>query len=624
MIENKEARNKRRRLQAFFSLMLILLMSGCTGGEESSPPTPDLPPTEKPPAGEQLTFDEQLEMIMSQIGPVAAGEQMTVSRSSSAEMTTALRTINEVSGNKVNAGLEFKKPDGSSIFMGFFGGIDVEGAAGAIEPMSFWMLEDGEVSQLNSAMLTADGAPNMVVGHFDFQDNVVDMTALVDDIGPEAVATAIAKIEAGTKPPSIVFIFSRSGDEVKAVYVRDAASGQYYQVDIAGAAGGAFAKLSLMPVEMLNNSPDGMWVLPMSMEAQLEGIDWDYRFTETGLEIFEVGGETLITRDANAGEWVSLIPVTDTPPAEEEITYTPEQQALLDKSPFYGFEFTQVGGKEVAHSPLDAADSPHYVFENGAWVDNHPGRNQLEANVFPADTDGQSIWANLERDGAVWDQDKMSYRYPDGTGINKKHPEYWQPKMALTDSAERDIDQGRVTFAETIESDDFVLGESGVSLDFFISTDHPGVKWWENLPSELSSKLLAESYLDSFPWLRGQKVAIRIVAESKTGGSNSIDRDTFAQEDGASLVGSWATGFTPDVAANTNLMTISLGAEGDELRSFPSNVSWATLWGLRVEQDGTMTEPFLKEGYDVAKEARLKLMDESGLPGPETASVSLK
>ena len=73
-----------------------------------------------------------------------------------------------------------------------------------------------------------------------------------------------------------------------------------------------------------------------------------------------------------------------------------------------------------------------------------------------------------------------------------------------------------------------------------------------------------------------------------------------------------------------NLMTISLGAKGDELRSFASNVSWAFLWGLRVEQDGTMTEAFLKECYDIRREAKLELMDESGLSGPETANVSLK
>ena len=41
-------------------------------------------------------------------------------------------------------------------------------------------------------------------------------------------------------------------------------------------------------------------------------------------------------------------------------------------------------------------------------------------------------------------------------------------------------------------------------------------------------------------------------------------------------------------------------------------------------QDGQMTEPFRQERYDILREATLKIIEESGLTGPETVSVSLK
>ena len=197
--------------------------------------------------------------------------------------------------------------------------------------------------------------------------------------------------------------------------------------------------------------------------------------------------------------------------------------------------------------------------------------------------------------------------------------------MALTDDDLKDIEQGRVTFAERIESDDFVLGQSGVSMDFFISTDHPGVNWWENIPPGISNQILSELYLQNFPWLRGQKVAVRIVAENKTSGRNRINRETFAQKDGSRLIRSWATGFTPEVAANINLMTISLVFENEYLNSFSGNVTRATLWGLRVaDKGGTMPKAFLKEHSDLAREATLIIMDESGLSGSETVYVDPK
>jgi len=313
-------------IQKYYKLLTTLIITGfyltsCTTDQDSpnspdavltnnSPTTEvfdtaDIVPTENPPAVETISFDEQMTMIMDQIGPVAAGEEMTLSRSSSAEMTAAIKTINEVSGDKVNAALEFQKPDGTSIFMGFFQGIDVEGSGGAIEPMSFYLLENDEVSQLSSALLTAEGAPHMVVGHFDFEGSVVDMTSLVEDISPEAVETAVAKIAEGTKSPSLVFIFSPDGGEVEAVYVLDSISGKYYSLDMSGPSAEVFANLSLLPISHLDGDPEGMWVLPLSMEAQLEGINWDYRWTELGLEIFdEADGRVLITRSEASGDWV--------------------------------------------------------------------------------------------------------------------------------------------------------------------------------------------------------------------------------------------------------------------------------------------------------------------------------
>ena len=43
-----------------------------------------------------------------------------------------------------------------------------------------------------------------------------------------------------------------------------------------------------------------------------------------------------------------------------------------------------------------------------------------------------------------------------------------------------DEEKERVNFSESIQSDDFELGVSGVRLYFYISANHPDIEYWVN------------------------------------------------------------------------------------------------------------------------------------------------
>ncbi len=346
-------------------------------------------------------------------------------------------------------------------------------------------------------------------------------------------------------------------------------------------------------------------------------------------------------------------------------TISPEQQELLSEAKerfnqeglgfndYYELEFVLGNGQVIAQSPYDIPGDPYFTFdaESSEWVDNQPGRSDIE-KLFPETTEeGRSIWFEFQgfewdaenkrylselnpENIAVWDQEMMAYRYQDGLDVDKGHEQYYQPLMALEDHAEADIKEGRVTFAETIESEDFVLGKSGVRLDFFISADHPYIKWYENLPADLSDQLYSKMFLDNFSWLKGQRVTIRVVAKNITGSSNSnqaLHREqTFAQGDFVRLVDGVSAGFTPEVVVDINLATTSIvyslfenDYDGDE-GAYATAILRTLVWALRVQQDGRMNEEYINEGYKLVSGAREQIKNLSGLSGPDTAIAELK
>jgi hypothetical protein len=312
----------------------------------------------------------------------------------------------------------------------------------------------------------------------------------------------------------------------------------------------------------------------------------------------------------------------------------PEQQALLDQATetlseneFYGLEVSLTGEDIVAHSPLDAADSPHYNYVEGEWIDNHPGRNAMEAELFPPVLeDGMSIWENLERDGAVWDQEMMAYHYVGSPDADPDHEQYYQPLMAVTDSDLKDIEQGKVNFSERIQSTDYEPGVSGVKIDFFISDNHEHIKWWENLPQELASQIYAEMYLEKFPSLRGKHVQVRVVAEDKTGRNDRVRPETFFQGDSVDFLDEFSTGII-DSADDLKIATLTISDKNIEFGGvqFASSSHSALIWALIIERDGKV----ISGDHDMdsqlfENEARASLMSESGLLGLDTVNVKIK
>ncbi len=354
-----------------------------------------------------------------------------------------------------------------------------------------------------------------------------------------------------------------------------------------------------------------------------------------------------------------------TPTIEPTPTINPEQQELLTEAKerfdqeglgfndYYELEFVLENGQVIAQSPYAIPGDPYFTFDADAkkWVDNHPGRSQIET-FFPEVLDNErSIWIDLEgfiwdeeakqyktdekNEPAVWDKDMMAYRYPKTADIDEGHEQYYLPLMALTDRAEKDIKEGRVTFAETIESDNFVLGESGVKLDYFISADHPYVKWWENLPSDVSSRIYSKMFLDSFPWLKGQQVTVRIVSQDITA-PNKKNRDfhreqTIAQGDYTTMANMSVVGFTPEVAPDTNLITISItismykNDHKPDDQGFAIYPSIATFMSLSIQQYGNIkSEERASSCFIIPREARSQVMAEFGISEGESLHVESK
>lgn len=230
--------------------------------------------------------------------------------------------------------------------------------------------------------------------------------------------------------------------------------------------------------------------------------------------------ESLEQRDDLAGRLETL--------TDDWAVVRPAREAFTAVRP-YPMTFSVENGRVVARSPMDAGDDSHYEYQDGEWVDRHPGRNAIEDAIFPSAAGERTIWLELQgfiwdettgsyqtddkNEPAVWDQEAFAYRYPSG--------EYYQPAMGLEEHGgygyrEADIEHGRTVLTDLeIESPDFQEGVSGIKVNFFLSSEHPYVANMRMNPEieEELNELLANMFLSEFPQLVGRSITYRIPSE---------------------------------------------------------------------------------------------------------------
>ena len=402
---------------------------------------------------------------------------------------------------------------------------------------------------------------------------------------------------------------------------------------------------------------DGIEASPNPKPTQAEPSNQ----TQTEAELLEEAG----LEETEPAETSQLLLPEPTPPGvifvsnEVKTAATPEKmEAMNNEMELFDAEamgFTATYGLELVvladgttglATPFDATNDAHFIFDAEAkrWINNHPGRIEID-NIMPEETKaGRNIYYELQGfewdeeiqdylkklndvNLAVWDQEHLSYRYTD-TDADPGHENYFQPMMGTSNSDEQDIKDGRVTFVETFESEDFVPGESGVRAMYYLSDKYPKVEYYETVPADISSKAFSETLLKHFPWLGGQTLILRTIHKDITAIDYKIpNRETFFEGAENKRSGGWVTGFMAEVAPDVSMITISLDEDepgkGSGKRVAIGNYL-ATFWTLRVQQDGIMTQRFVNECYDLRDEALGEITAETGLSVSEMIHVELQ
>ncbi|MEA3351336.1 MAG: hypothetical protein U9Q82_11990, partial [Chloroflexota bacterium] len=251
-----------------------------------------------------------------------------------------------------------------------------------------------------------------------------------------------------------------------------------------------------------------------------------------------------------------------------------EFNALAAERPYEIKATLTEDGQVVGVTPFDAKGDPYCSYQDGEVVVNHVGRGEMEELIAGQAGNGRSAWMELlgykwdetseqysqtpESEPAVWDSDFLAYRFPDSDAVHPDHPQFFQPLMSNSSTNIANIEEGRVNFCETFESEDYVPGESGLRIDFMIAANYPFVEWWASQPKEVVHRVYTQMYLDNFPNLKGRQITVRVISEDVTREGN-LRGQVFDTENFATLVGKWTGGMIKDFAPGHNLVTLSLG-----------------------------------------------------------------
>ena len=165
----------------------------------------------------------------------------------------------------------------------------------------------------------------------------------------------------------------------------------------------------------------------------------------------------------------------------------------------------------VARTAYDSPTSPRYRWENGAWVDQHPGRDAYEYLINYHDASRLfDMWGERI---VGWNQEMLAYERDDGLFY---YPLLGAGYVGADPTRDTDLLDGWVSRTETLAS-------ATLRLELTMAENHPlfsGVRANPDLNAEARRVLLAEIQR-LYPNIRGT-VIVQIVAEDVT-------RDSFAR-----------------------------------------------------------------------------------------------
>ena len=321
---NTEVKKLTRRdfIRTFGVLAEALLLASCGG---SNPDSPDkagdnIGVDTPPPTPESLA--SQISELVKDFGPVLEGAEVAEIVQSLTE--EELKVFKVATGGQLNEGFKIVMADGSEELFGVFRGITTQDGSQVIVPMRIWHLEneagegDSQVKELTLNRFSPEDQSKTTEDNLLARGYSAITTIVINEPSedPDAAATAVAGIAAeiaasSETPSTLVFVYHRGENgetQVMGGYVWDEKSHGYVKADM-GSLGGVPGHLSLISAS--NQETGGMLEMPDDATRYLQGKNWNYRYTETGLIIFDTTeGEDntvlLFNSAASPDVWLSL------------------------------------------------------------------------------------------------------------------------------------------------------------------------------------------------------------------------------------------------------------------------------------------------------------------------------